>query len=168
MPSTPRDATDAILTLADASPGDHPALLVHECARLTGAAAVAALFADDAGRLRAGVTVPASADRLVRLDLSCGGPAAACFRTGRAVRAAALGRWPDVAAAARGLGVTAVDALPVRGCDGPLGALCLYGSAPLTTAERDLAQALADVAGIAMSVTRAVATAVVRGRATLN
>ena len=164
----PLDATDAIIALTDAAPGDHPALLVRQCAQLTGAAAVAAALADDAGGLRCAAAVPLSAGSLLRLDLSRGGPAARCFGTGRAVRAAALGRWPDVAAAARRLGLTAVDAVPVRGCDGAVGVLCLYGTTPLRTADRDLVQALADVAGLAMSATRAVATAVVLGRATLN
>lgn len=89
------------------------------------------------------------------------GPCLDCFRTGRPVAAPGLGaethRWPRFAAAARGAGFAAVQALPMRLRGQIIGALNLFraGAGPFDPAGLRVGQALADVATISLLHERA-------------
>lgn len=63
-----------------------------------------------------------------------------------------LDRWPHFAPAARAAGVASVHAVPMRMRKNVLGALGLFGTSvgPLDPDELSLAQALADVASVAL------------------
>lgn len=139
---------------------DVPQLLDHltvECARLLDVTAAGILLADRRGALH---VVAASSQRAADLEAIQAqreqGPCHDCYGDGRPVSvpdvAAAAGRWPDFVPAALRHGVVSVHAVPLRLRDQVLGALGLFGSVPGTLNERDLrlAQALADVATIAM------------------
>jgi GAF domain-containing protein len=73
--------------------------------------------------------------------------------------AAAAARWPDFAAVAAKAGVASVHAVPMRLRDTVVGALNLFGATPgsLKDADLRLAQALADVATVALIQDRAAA-----------
>lgn len=93
------------------------------------------------------------------------GPCLDCFRTGVPVLAADLGeapeRWPRFAPEAMNAGFRAVHALPLRLRGKVLGALNLFRSTPggLDHADATAAQALADVATVALLQQRAVSEA---------
>jgi GAF domain-containing protein len=89
------------------------------------------------------------------------GPCLDCFHTGKQVAVADLDavsdRWPRFAVAAREQGYGAVHATPLRLRQEVIGALNLFNSAPraLSQDDLDVAQALADVATIAILQERA-------------
>jgi GAF domain-containing protein len=89
------------------------------------------------------------------------GPCLDCYRTGRPVvnqdLAAADGRWPRFAAEALTAGFRSVHALPMRLRGAVIGALNLFHIEPgeMRRADVDAAQALADVATIAVLQHRA-------------
>lgn len=93
------------------------------------------------------------------------GPCLDCFRTGAPVLVADLGeapeRWPRFAPEAMNAGFRAVHALPLRLRGKVLGALNLFRSTPggLDRADATAAQALADVATVALLQHRAVSEA---------
>src|SRR3989440_2374030 len=93
------------------------------------------------------------------------GPCLDCYRTGEAVVGRDLadseGRWPRFAPEARRAGFRSVHALPMRLRGAVMGALNLFNTEATADGERDLhvAQALADVATIAILQHRAVAQA---------
>jgi GAF domain-containing protein len=89
------------------------------------------------------------------------GPCLDCYRTGQAVLnqnlAAANGRWPHFAAEAVAAGFHSVHALPMRLRGAVIGALNLFSIEPgeIPPADVDAAQALADIATIAILQHRA-------------
>jgi GAF domain-containing protein len=133
-------------------------VLTSRCAELLDAAAAGLMLADSDGQLR--ITV-ASSENARLLDVfqiqSDEGPCLDCYRSGEPVRAQRLGdagtRWPRFAAAAVEQGFTAVVALPLRLRGEVIGALNLFGDAgraAITEQEIPIAQAMADVATIAI------------------
>ena len=136
--------------------------LAADCARLLDVSAVGLLLADQGGALH---VVAASSERIADLEAfqaqRAQGPCHTCYLDGQAVNvpdlAAAAARWPDFAAVAARAGVASVHAVPMRLRDDVLGALNLFGSRPGELKESDLrlAQALADVATIALVQDRA-------------
>jgi len=151
------------VTLADTLVDEFDVLdLLHtlatRCAALLDVAAVGLLLADSEGQLR--VTVASSEDARL-LDLfqiqNEEGPCLECYRTGERVRAFDLEgeqtRWPRFSAVAVDQGYSAVVALPLRLRGQVIGAMNLFGDSGGTTiTEEDIpvAQALADVATIAI------------------
>jgi GAF domain-containing protein len=90
------------------------------------------------------------------------GPCVDCFASGVAISVdlrdpAAADRWPAFAARARAASVTGVQALPMRLRDDTIGALNIFHTAERRLGEHDtaLAQALADIATIAILQRRA-------------
>lgn len=138
--------------------------LTADCARLLDVSAVGLLLADPRGALH---VVAASSERVADLEAfqaqRAQGPCHTCYLDGQPVHvpdlAAAAARWPDFAAVAVKAGVASVHAVPMRLRDDVVGALNLFGSkpGPLNEADLRLAQALADVATIALIQDRAAA-----------
>lgn len=131
--------------------------LATDCARLLDIASTGMLLADRRGALH---VIAASSHDAADLEAfqvqRSKGPCRDCYQDGRPVLvpdlAAATDRWPSFVAVALAHGVRSVHAVPLRIRDQVLGALGLFGSSPGTLNERDLrlAQALADVATVAM------------------
>jgi GAF domain-containing protein len=131
--------------------------LTTDCARLLDIASAGLLLADAHGVLH---VVAASSERTHNLELFQlqreQGPCLDCYRTGTPVSAPDLeadpGRWPLFVAAAVSAGFSSVHAVPMRLREKVLGALGLFGSraGPLSPEDLKLAQALADVASIAI------------------
>ena len=138
--------------------------LAADCARLLDVSAVGLLLADPRGALH---VVAASSERVADLEAfqaqRAQGPCHTCYLEGEPVNvpdlAAAAARWPEFAAVAAEAGVASVHAVPMRLRDDVVGALNLFGSkpGPLNEADLRLAQALADVATIALIQDRAAA-----------
>ena len=138
--------------------------LAADCARLLDVSAVGLLLADSRGSLH---VVAASSERVADLEAfqaqRAQGPCHTCYLDGQPVNvpdlAAAAARWPDFAVVAARTGVASVHAVPMRLRDDVVGALNLFGSrpGPLNEADLRLAQALADVATIALIQDRAAA-----------
>jgi ANTAR domain./GAF domain. len=131
-------------------------------------AAAGILLADSAGHLR---VIGASTEQVQLLELfqiqNDEGPCLDCFNTGKVVLNARLGArspWPQFAAECVRAGFPAVCAVPLRLKDVILGCLNLFMSEPvqLSDAEIALAQALADVASIAIVQDQAVRQAAIR------
>ena len=147
-----QDVTELLIQLADV------------CARLLDVSAVGLLLADPRGALH---VVAASSERVADLEAfqaqRAQGPCHTCYLDGQPVNvpdlAAAAARWPEFAAVAAKAGVASVHAVPMRLRDDTVGALNLFGSkpGPLNEADLRLAQALADVATIALIQDRAAA-----------
>jgi hypothetical protein len=136
------DAVDVFTTLSE------------RCVELLPVTACGVLVVDTGGTLE---VVGASDSSAFLLDLfqiqNDEGPCLECFRSGQAVRDAALspdGPWPHFAAAARAYGFTAVDAVPLRARTTVLGALNLFGATPLSDESMVIATALADTATMAL------------------
>jgi GAF domain-containing protein len=151
------------VSLADTLVDDFDVLdLLHtlttQCAELLDAAAVGLLLADSEGRLQVTVASSESARLLDLFQLQNDeGPCLDCYRGGEPVGTAQLdtaaSRWPRFASAAVAEGYTAVLALPLRLRGEVIGALNVFGDArgaPVSEAEIPVAQALADVATIAI------------------
>lgn len=136
--------------------------LAADCSRLLDVNAVGLLLADARGALH---VVAASSERVADLEAfqaqRAQGPCHTCYLDGEPVNvpdlAAAAARWPDFAAVAAKAGVVSVHAVPMRLRDNTVGALNLFGTTPGALKEADLrlAQALADVATIALIQERA-------------
>jgi GAF domain-containing protein len=145
--------------------------LTHRCAQLLDVAAAGLLLADSEGRLRVTVASSENARLLEVFQLqSDEGPCLECYHSGEPVRAPRLDdvatRWPRFSAAAVEQGFTAVVALPLRLRGEVIGALNLFGDAggtTITDEELPVAQALADVATIAILQDR-----LARDRSVLN
>ena len=124
------------------------------------------LMSDTRGELRL-MAATSEAIQLVELmQLQADqGPCLDCFRTGAPVLVADLGeapdRWPRFAPEAIGVGFRAVHALPLRLRGKVLGALNLFRTTPggLDHADAIAAQAMADVATVALLQQRAVTEA---------
>lgn len=138
--------------------------LAADCARLLDVSAVGLLLADPRGALH---VVAASSERVADLEAfqaqRAQGPCHTCYLDGRPVNvpdlAAAAAQWPDFAAVAARCGVVSVHAVPLRLRDAVVGAMNLFGAVPGSLGDADLrlAQALADVATIALIQDRAAA-----------
>jgi GAF domain-containing protein len=131
-------------------------VLASRCVQLLDVAAAGILLADAAGHLR---VMAASTEQIAVLELfqvqNEEGPCMECFRTGQVVADADLtagSEWPRFAAESVAAGYPSVCALPLRLREVILGCLNLFliDPVPLTRADIDLAQALADVASIAI------------------
>jgi len=136
--------------------------LAADCARLLDVSAVGLLLADPSGALH---VVAASSERVADLEAfqaqRAQGPCHTCYLDGQPVNvpdlAAAATRWPEFAAVAAKAGVVSVHAVPMRLRDATIGALNLFGATtgPLNESDLRLAQALADVATVALIQDRA-------------
>jgi GAF domain-containing protein len=143
-------------------------LLTSRSVELLGAAAAGILLADERGQLR---VIGASTEEVQLLELfqiqNAEGPCLDCFRTGALVCNNNLEgetSWPQFAAESVRSGYTSVCAVPLRLRELTLGCLNLFMSKPvgLPDAEIALAQALADVATIAILQDQAARQAAVR------
>lgn len=143
-------------------------MLVSRCVELLEAAAAGILLADVSGQLR---VMAASTEEIALLELfqvqNEEGPCMDSFRTGQIVAEANLttgSRWPLVAAESLAAGYPSVCAVPLRLREVILGCLNLFliEPVPLTPADVNLAQALADVASIAIIQDQAAHDAAVR------
>ncbi len=131
-------------------------VLSSRCVELLEAAAAGILLADAEGQLR---VIGASTEAIEVLELfqiqNDEGPCLDCFRTGAVVVVADLATdvaWPRFATEAVRAGYPSVCAVPLRLKDLTLGCLNLFMAhpEPLAPADVALAQALADVASIAI------------------
>ena len=131
-------------------------VLADRCVALFDAAAAGILLADPDGRLR---VMAASNERAELLELfqvqSDEGPCLDCYRSGEAIINPDLRNdtpWPRFSAESIRLGFESVCALPMRLRNDVLGCLNLFMAKPVNLADPDvaLAQALADVASIAI------------------
>jgi transcriptional regulator with GAF, ATPase, and Fis domain len=157
-----RSVTTAFVSIANNLATGHDLIelyigLTADCARILDVASAALLLADRRGVLQ---VVAASAERTRDLELfmlgTGQGPCLDCYRTGTAVSVADLAaetaRWPNFAPVAVEAGFASVHAVPMRLQDTRLGVLGLFGAraAALSGEDLSLAQALADVASVAL------------------
>lgn len=142
--------------------------LTSRCVELLDAAAAGILLADSDGHLR---VVGASNEQIQLLELfqvqNDEGPCLDCFRTGQVVLHSDLddlSPWPLFSAECTDAGYASVCAVPLRLAAHTLGCLNLFMSEPggLTDTDIALAQALADVASIAIVQDQAMRDATVR------
>ncbi len=124
------------------------------------------LMSDTRGELRLMAATSEAIELVELMQLQADqGPCLDCFRGGAPVLVADLGssaeRWPRFAPEALSAGFTAVHALPLRLRGKVLGALNLFRTTPggLDHADATAAQALADVATVALLQHRAVSEA---------
>jgi len=140
--------------------------LTTACVDLLGAASAGLMLVDRDGALQLMASSSVGMRQLEQFEIAHReGPCLDCFATGRAVAidldsGEAATRWPAFAAEARRHGITGVQALPMRLRDETIGALNMFHD---TTARFDehstgLAQALADVATVAILQRRALAS----------
>lgn len=131
-------------------------VLTSRSVELLGAAEAGILLADTSGHLR---VMAASNEQIQLLELfqiqNDQGPCMDCFRTGEVVADSDLehsASWPQFAGESVAAGFPSVCAVPLRLRAVTLGCLNLFMSdpLPLPPAEVNLAQALADVASIAI------------------
>jgi GAF domain-containing protein len=124
------------------------------------------LMSDIGGELRLMAATSEAIELVELMQLQADqGPCLDCFRTGAAVLVADLGdvaeRWPRFAPEAMSIGFRAVHAVPLRLRGRVIGALNLFRTSPggLDHADATAAQALADVATVALLQQRAVTEA---------
>jgi GAF domain-containing protein len=142
--------------------------LTSRCVQLLDAAAAGILLADSDGHL---CVVGASNEQTHLLELfqvqNDEGPCLDCFRTGQVVLHSDLdipSPWPEFSAECTDAGYASVCAVPLRLSTHTLGCLNLFMSAAggLTDSDVALAQALADVASIAIVQDQATRDASIR------
>ena len=143
-------------------------LLSSRSVELLEAAAAGILLADSEGKLR---VIGASTEQVGLLELfqiqNDEGPCLDCYQTGAIVRSSSLDEispWPRFAQECVNAGLPSVCAVPLRLKDLVLGCLNLFMSEPigLSDSEISLAQALADVASIAIVQDQATRQAAMR------
>jgi GAF domain-containing protein len=143
-------------------------LLTSRCVELLDAAAAGILLADGDGHLR---VVGASTEQIELLELfqvqNDEGPCLDCYHTGEVVLHSDLdvpSPWPLFAAECTAAGFASVCAVPLRLSTRTLGCLNMFMSEPggLTQSDVALAQALADVASIAIVQDQATRDAAIR------
>jgi transcriptional regulator with GAF, ATPase, and Fis domain len=159
--------------LVDALVGDFDVIdvltgLASRCVELLGASAAGILLADNGGQLR---VIGASNEQVRLLELfqlqNKQGPCLDCYVTGSVVIHSDLERgspWPEFAAESVAEGFPSVCAVPLRLKTVMLGCLNLFMSEPVELSDADviLAQALADVASIAIVQDQATREAALR------
>jgi len=142
--------------------------LTSRCVELLGAAAAGILLADSNGRL---CVIGASTEQIQLLELfqvqNDEGPCFDCFHTGEVVLHSDLDTWspwPLFAAECTAAGYGSVCAIPLRLKSHVLGCVNMFmsGSGGLSHTDVALAQALADVASIAIVQDQATRDAVTR------
>jgi len=130
--------------------------LAHRSAELLSATAVGVVLVDESGTLR---SVASSSETARLLDLfelqNQEGPCLDSFRSGTAIVNASLeepDRWPSFGPEARRLGFRLAHAVPMRLRDRVIGAVNIFttNGATLDDTDAGLAQALADIATIAL------------------
>ena len=140
--------------------------LTTSCVELLGAATAGLMLADHHGSLQLMASSSSGMRDLEQFEIGHGeGPCLDSFATRRAV-AVDLGgpeaaiRWPSFTAEARRLGIAGVQALPMRLRENTIGALNLFhtSTARLDEHTTDLAQALADIATVAILQRRALSS----------
>jgi GAF domain-containing protein len=157
-----RDVTTAFVSLSSSLANGYDIVdlldeLVGHCARLIDVDSAGLLLADGLGVLH----VMAASSEVTRLlevfQLQrAEGPCRDCFHTGRPVSVpdleAAVQQWPEFVPAALEAGFASLHAVPMRLRDNTLGAMGLFGVVvgSLTEDDLSLAQALADVASVAI------------------
>ena len=143
-------------------------VLAARCVELLDVTATGILLADVAGQLR---VMAASSEQIELLELfqiqNEQGPCLDCFTTGEVVVCSNLSQgspWPQFASESIRAGFPSVCAVPLRLRDEVLGCLNLFIARPtaLSTADIALAQALADVASIAIIQDNATRQAAIR------
>ena len=142
------DVVDVLTTLATRS------------VELLGVDAAGILLVHDGGPLRVVATSSEDNAVLELFELQAEqGPAYECYRSGvaQSLGDVTQGPWPDLAAAAAGLGFHVAEARPMRLRNNVIGALNLLGRSTrgLGTADVAVAQALADAATISLLQNRA-------------
>ena len=160
--SREREVTQAFVSLASSLANGFDVLdllnnLTADCARLLDVNSAGLLLADRVGVLH---VMAASSERTRQLEAfqlqRAEGPCLDCYREGAPVSIAdlepATARWPQFVPAARGAGFASVHAVPMRFRDNVIGALGLFGQSvgELNQDDQNLAQALADVATVAL------------------
>jgi transcriptional regulator with GAF, ATPase, and Fis domain len=140
-------------------------LLTERCVEILDAASAGLLLADGVGNLN---LIAATSEATETVELfqvqNDEGPCADCFRSGQPVTcddlaaSSATERWPRFAAVALGAGFQAADAFPLRLRGQVLGAMNLFRTraVAMDAADGTAAQALADVATIALLQSRAI------------
>jgi GAF domain-containing protein len=131
--------------------------LVISCVDLLDAGAAGLMLSDQRGQLRV-MAASSEQTRLMELfELQYDqGPCVDCYRTGQPLRADSdqeqAERWPLFAVEVRSRGFGPLYALPLRLRDNTIGALNIFQlpGAPLPDGDLQIAQALADVATIAI------------------
>ncbi len=128
---------------------------------ILGAAAAGVMLTDGRGRLR---LVASSEERMRLLELfelqGAEGPCLDAFSSGRSLQASAADsriRWPVFAAHAAEVGFQRMCAVPLRVRTDTIGALNVFRSSdePFTGDEMEIAQAMGELAGIALIQERA-------------
>ena len=137
-------------------------LLAERCVKVVDVAAAGLMLAGPDGTLR---VMASSSEAMRALELfelqSEEGPCLDCYRSGKAVvdqhLATVKARWPRFAPQALAAGFGSVHALPMRLRGTVIGALNLFhaGAGEMHQADIDAAQALADIATIAILQQRA-------------
>ncbi|MDX6254733.1 MAG: hypothetical protein QOJ11_1067 [Frankiales bacterium] len=162
------EVTQALLGLASSLVNGYDVVdllddLVADCTRLLDVASAGLLLSDGLGVLHV-MAASSEATRLLEVFQlqRAEGPCRDCFHAGEPVTvpdlAEAADRWPQFVPAAQAAGFASVHALPMRLRENTLGAMGLFGDTPGPLTERDLtlAQALADVASVALVQDKAV------------
>jgi GAF domain-containing protein len=145
-------------------------LLSRRCVELLDVAASGILLADSSGTLRVVGASNEQAQLLEVLQIQHGeGPCWDCYHTGDVIISADMAagsRWPRFAPVAVAAGYPSVCAVPMRLKQNRIGCLNLFMSKPVRLPDPDiaLAQALADVATIAIVQDEANSAADVRER----
>jgi GAF domain-containing protein len=169
MPIDTERLSETFVELADSLVTDFDVidflhLLTRRCTQLLDVSAAGVLLADAAGNLR---VMAASNEQVRLLELfqlqNDEGPCLDCVRTGEVVHVpdirAAAGRWPRFSRALIESGFHSVEALPMRLRSETIGSLNLFnvaGISSLSSEDRHIAQALADVATIGILQQRTV------------
>jgi transcriptional regulator with GAF, ATPase, and Fis domain len=136
---------------------DFMTLVAHRCVELLGGQGAGVLLGDDAGTLTA---VASTHESVSLLDLfeqqNHEGPALDAYQSGRTVAnesiESARERWPHFAELVARAGFAQVHAIPMRLHGQAVGAVTIFSSSAskLEPADLEIAQALADVATIAL------------------
>lgn len=156
------EVTHAFVTLASSLANGYDVVdlltgLVEDCARLLQITSAGILLADGLGDLHV-MAASSTATRALEVFQSQRdeGPCRDCHRDGVPLNVPDLhtevDRWPQFVPAALAAGFTAVHAVPMRLRDNVLGAMGLFSATagPLPEADLALAQAMADVASVAL------------------